>query len=72
MNTDLGEIATRKLAKKHNSYGLKQNKEIARRGGRIEKHTRDNFEKELGQSVVTTKNKLDYQYIEKQQIKQMK
>ena len=31
--TDLGEIATRELAKKHKPYGLKQNKQIAKRGG---------------------------------------
>ena len=45
--TDLGEIATRELAKEHKPYGLEQNKNIARRGGNIAKITRDNLEKEL-------------------------
>ena len=47
--TDLGEIATRELAKKHKPYGLKENKQIAKRGGKIAKITRDNLEKELGE-----------------------
>lgn len=62
--TDLGEIATRELAKKHKPFGLEQNKKIARRGGNIAKKTRDNLEKELGESVVTKENALKYQYIE--------
>ncbi len=61
--TDLGELATRELAKKHKPYGLNENKEIARRGGNIAKITRDNLEKELGETVVTNKNKLNYKYI---------
>ena len=67
--TDLGEIATRELAKKHKPYGLKQNKEIAKRGGNIAKKTRDNLEKELGENVISNKNSLDYEYIE--EIKQI-
>lgn len=38
--TDLGEIVTRELVKKHKLYGLEENKEIARRGGKIAKNTR--------------------------------
>lgn len=33
--TDLGEVATRELAKKHKPYGLKQNKKIAKMGGSV-------------------------------------
>ena len=62
--TDLGEIATRELAKKHKPYGLKENKEIAKRGGKIAKITRDNLEKELGESVITNKNALNYKYLD--------
>ena len=67
--TDLGEIATRELAKEHKPYRLKQNKEIAKRGGNIAKKTRDNLEKELGRSVISNKNSLNYEYIE--EIKQI-
>ena len=62
--TDLGEIATRELVKKHKPYGLKENKEIAKRGGKIAKNTRDDLEKELGETVVTRKNALSYEYLE--------
>ena len=62
--TDLGEIATRELVKEHKPYGLSENKEIARRGGNIAKMTRDNLENELGRTVISNKNSLNYQYID--------
>ncbi len=62
--TDIGEVATRELAKEHKPYGLKQNREIAKRGGNIAKNTRDNLEKELGKKVITKKNNLNGRYIE--------
>lgn len=61
---DLGEIATRELVKEHKPYGLKENREMAKRGGRIAKNTRDNLEKELGKSVVSKENALNYKYVE--------
>ena len=66
--TDLGEIATRELAKEHKPYGLEQNKKIARRGGNIAKITRDNLEKELGRTVISNKNVLNYEYIDEKLI----
>ena len=62
--TDLGEIATRELVKMHKPYGLKENREIAKRGGRIAKNTRENLEKELGKSVISKENALNYKYID--------
>ncbi len=62
--TDLGEIATRELAKEHKPYGLEQNKKIAKRVGNIAKITRDNLEKELGRPVISNKNVLNYEYID--------
>ena len=70
--TDLGEIATRELAKKHKPYGLEQNKEIAKRGGKIAKNTRDNLEEELGESVITNKNSLNYKYIDSNKLDKKK
>lgn len=61
--TDLGELATRELANVQKPYGLKQNQEVAKRGGNIAKITRDSLEKELGKKVITSKNNLNYQYI---------
>lgn len=62
--TDLGEIATRELAKEHKPFGLEQNRQIAKRGGNIAKITRDNLEKELGRTVISNKNSLNYEYID--------
>lgn len=66
--TDLGEVATRELAKKHKPYGLEQNRKIAKKGGNIAKITRDNLEKELGESVVTSKNALNYKYVDDEKL----
>lgn len=66
--TDLGEIATRELAKEHKPFGLEENKKIARRGGNIAKITRDNLEKELGRTVISNKNALNYEYIDEKLI----
>ncbi len=62
--TDLGEIAARELAKEHKPYGLKENREIAKRGGKIAKHTRNDLEKELGRTVITKQNALNYKYVD--------
>ena len=61
---DLGEIATRELAKKHRPLGLEQNKKVAKLGGRTAKVARDELEKNLGESVVSKDNVLSYQYVE--------
>ena len=62
--TDLGELATRELAKKHKPYGLEENRKIAKRGGKIAKNTRDNLEEELGETVISIKNALSYKYLD--------
>ena len=67
--TDISEEVTKRLAKKTKSRGLEENLKIAYRGGKVAKNTRDEIELLLGESVVTNKNKLEYQYIdEKEQI----
>lgn len=65
---DLGEIATRELVKEHKPYGLKENREMAKRGGRIAKNTRDNLEKELGKTVISKENALNYKYIDDEKL----
>ena len=62
--TDLSEIATRELVKKHKPIGLNDNGEIAKIGGHASKVDRDDFEKNLGHSVVSKDNSLSYKYIE--------
>ena len=61
---DLGEIATRELAKKHRPLGLEQNKKVAKIGGHAAKVARDDIEKNLGETVVSKDNALSYKYIE--------
>ncbi len=65
--TDLGEIATRELAKQHRPYGLEQNKAIAKMGGNVSKVARDNLEQKLGKSVISSQNNLNYQYLDKKE-----
>ena len=70
--TDIGELTTRELAKKHRPYGLDGNKEIAKVGGEIANNTRMDIEKKLGESVVTSENKLDYSYIDDKLLEDLK
>ena len=62
--TDLGEAATEELAKKHRPQGLEANKKIAKLGGHAAKSARDDLEKNLGESVITSENNLNYKYID--------
>ena len=62
--TDLGEMATRELANVHKPYELEQNKKIAKLGGHAAKVARDDIEKNLGKSVISNENALNYQYID--------
>ena len=62
--TDLGEIATRELAKEHKPYGLAENKEIVRRGGNIARGAKENLERELGRSVISNTNAIKYRYLD--------
>ena len=62
--TDLSEETTKRLAQKKKPQGLEENIEVAKTGGRIAKNTRDDIEKVLEESVVTSNNKLNYQYAE--------
>ena len=61
---DLGEIATRELAKKHKPHGLQKNKEVAKMGGHAAKVARDDIEKNLGESVISKDNALLYKYLD--------
>ncbi len=62
--TDLGEITTRELVKKHKPYGLNENRKIAKMGGHAAKVAREDIEKSLGESVVSKNNALNYKYLE--------
>lgn len=62
--TDLGEVATRELAKKYNPYGLEENKKIAIMGGNTAKIAKDDLENKLGDKIITNNNSLGYEYID--------
>ena len=60
--TDLSEETAKRLAERHKPQGLDQNKEVARMGGHAAKVAREDIEKNLGESVVTKQNRLNYEY----------
>ena len=66
--TDLSEEATKMIAKKQRPHGLKENLKVAKKGGNIAKLAKEELEDELGESVITKDNKLDYEYIEENQL----
>lgn len=67
--TDLGEETTKKLAKEYKPLGLSANKKIARMGGNTAKVARDDIEKKLNRSIITSDNYLNYKYLsEKEKI----
>ena len=70
--TDLSEETTKRLAEKHRPQGLEQNKEVARMGGHAAKVAREDIERNLGESVVTKQNRLNYEYKETEQLETSK
>lgn len=66
--TDVGETVTKELARQYQPQRLKKNKEIVRRGGNIAKNTRNDLERELGRSVITSENNLNGRYINEKRI----
>ena len=69
--TDLSEEATKRLATKQKPNGLKENIKVAKMGGHAAKVAREDIEKNLGESVVTKTNKLNYEYIEDKKVKKI-
>ena len=60
--TNIGELATREIAKNEKPLGLNENRKVARRGGGVAKKTKDFFEEETGSKVISQSNLLNYQY----------
>lgn len=67
--TDLSEEATKRIAAKKNPQGLDENIKVAHKGGNVAKIARDSLENELGESVVTNNNKLNYEYMNENKLK---
>ena len=66
--TDISEEVTKRLARKTKPQGLNQNIEVAKKGSNVAKNTRDDIEELLGETIITNKNKLNYQYIDNKEI----
>ena len=54
----------RKSLERMYNHQLEQNKKIAKMGGHAAKVARDDIEKNLGKSVISSDNALNYQYID--------
>ena len=65
---DLSEETTKRIATKQKPKGLKENINVAHKGGNIAKQARDNLEKEIGELVITRNNKLNYKYVNDKKI----
>ena len=62
--TNIGEIATRDIAKQEHPKGLKENMSVAKRGGSVAKDARNSYENVTRIKAVSNKNSLNYKYIE--------
>lgn len=56
----LAETATKDIVGSTNPQGLEENKNVARKGGRIAGNARKEIEKETGSPVITSKNSIDF------------
>lgn len=68
--TDLSEETAKRLAEKHKPQGLEPNKEIARMGGHAARVAREDIERNLGESIVTKQNRLNYEYKETKELEE--
>ena len=66
--TDLSEEATKRLAEKHKPVGLDGNIKVAKVGGNVAKVARCELESNLGESIITSSNRLNYEYDDKKMI----
>lgn len=60
--TDLGEIATREIAKEEHPHGFFENMKVAKRGGSVAKGAKDLYEKETKKSAISKDNLLGHKY----------
>lgn len=64
--TDLGEVATRDIARSEHPKGLKENLKVAKKGGEVARDARKSYEKATNKSAISASNSLDYQYVDEQ------
>ena len=66
--TDISEEVTKRLAKKNKPQGLEENIEVAKKGSNVAKNTREDIEELLGETIITNKNRLNYQYADNKEL----
>jgi len=66
--TDISEEVTKRLARKTKPQGLNQNIEVAKKGSNVAKNTREDIEELLGETIITNKNRLNYQYADNKEL----
>ena len=62
--TDLGEIATRDIAKTEHPQGFNENMTVAKRGEQVANDARKSYEKQTKKSAISKENALNYKYID--------
>ncbi len=68
--TNISEIATRDIAREEHPKGLKENLDVAKRGGGVAKGAKDIYERETKKSAISKSNSLNYQYIDEKLIEE--
>lgn len=66
--TNIGEIATRDIAREEHPQGLKENLNVAKRGGGVANDARKSYEKQTKKSAISKNNALGYKYIEDEKL----
>ncbi len=59
LNT-LAEVATTEIARQRNTKGMQESRQAAQAGGQIAKNTRDDLERQLGHTVISSERASDY------------
>lgn len=62
--TDLGESATRDIAKSEHPQEFKENMKVAKKGGQFANDAKKSYEKSTKKKAISNQNTLNYQYID--------
>ena len=62
--TNIGELTTRDIAREEHPKGLKENMNVAKRGGKVARDARNSYENVTKKSAISSENVLNYKYIE--------
>lgn len=65
----LAEVTTTELSRKEKPDTFKENKEIAKRGGKFAGETRERYEKEMGRNIISPANATDTKLLDDERIK---